>query len=166
MITVKKILTTIHRRENFGKPLEDICNGIIYLIDNNPNLFTIPMHPNPNVKEFIRKTFHGNEQVELIDAMEYKEFIKEMEESFIILSDSGGVQEEGPALGTPVFVLRNETERPEAIEAGSVRLIGTKKENLISNVESILQKENYLSMAISSFSLWRWKSFKIYCRYT
>lgn len=146
----KHILVTIHRRENFGEPLLRICQAIKKLTKSNRNLtFTIPMHPNPNVKKIIKNQFKGNSKVTLVEATEYKDFIAFMKNSFLILSDSGGVQEEAPALGTPVLVLRNETERPEAIEAGSVKLVGTSCNSIFQEVNNLMEENLYLKMSKS-----------------
>lgn len=146
----KHILVTIHRRENFGEPLMQICQAIKKLIKNNINLsFTIPMHPNPNVKRIIEDQFRGNPKVNLIEATKYQDFIELMKNSFLILSDSGGVQEEAPALGTPVLVLRNETERPEAIQAGSVKLVGTSCSGIFQEVNNLMADDTYLRMSRS-----------------
>ena len=124
----KNVLITIHRRENYGKGFESICYSIRRLANKYPDVnFIFPVHLNPNVQtvvdEYLRPFSLKN--VYLIPPQSYLPFIKLMKMSYIILTDSGGIQEEGPSLGKPILVLRESTERPEGVEAGTVRLIGT-----------------------------------------
>jgi UDP-N-acetylglucosamine 2-epimerase (non-hydrolysing) len=134
--TDRMILVTAHRRESFGKPLVEICRAIRDLVERDPNLCVVfPVHPNPAVRETVDATLRTVPRIALIDPVGYLEFVALMQASFLILTDSGGVQEEGPSLGKPVLVLRDETERPEAVEAGSVRLVGPHRAAIVEAVE-------------------------------
>ncbi len=146
---LKTILLTSHRRENFGKPLENICNAVKELIEKNKDIQVIyPVHPNPNVRNTVYPILDNIERVKLVEPLDYVPFCNLMKEAHIILTDSGGVQEEAPALGKPVLVLREETERPEAVEYGGVKLAGTNKENIISMVQTLLDNnEEYQKMS-------------------
>jgi len=131
------LLVTAHRRENFGAPLVEICEALRTLVDRDPSLCVVfPVHPNPAVRPTVSAILADRPRVHLIDPVGYAEFVALMRASFLILSDSGGVQEEGPSIGKPVLVLRDETERPEAVAAGSVRLVGPHREAIIEAVES------------------------------
>ncbi|WP_343578045.1 UDP-N-acetylglucosamine 2-epimerase (non-hydrolyzing) [Pseudomonas sp.] len=135
----KVILVTAHRRENFGEAFRNICTAIRTLAIRNPNIDVIfPVHPNPNVKATAHELLSGIQNISLIEPLGYREFIHTMNRCHLILSDSGGVQEEAPALGKPVLVLRNSTERPEAVEAGCVRLVGSNTENIVRETELLL----------------------------
>ncbi|MBU3612858.1 non-hydrolyzing UDP-N-acetylglucosamine 2-epimerase [Polynucleobacter sp. MG-27-Goln-C1] len=142
------ILVTVHRRENFGKPFEDICAALITLLENNSDIQVLfPVHPNPNIQEYANKIFGGHPRIVMCKPLDYLPFINAMQRAFLILSDSGGVQEEAPALGKPVLVLREATERPEAVETGAVKLIGVKYEVIVSEVQKLLDDNNmYESM--------------------
>lgn len=144
----KTILLTSHRRENFGKPLEEICDAVIDLINNNKDIQIVyPVHLNPNVQNTVRAKLEGIDRVKLIDPLDYAPFATLMKKSHIILTDSGGVQEEAPSLGVPVLVLRDETERPEALEYGCVKLVGAHRDKIASTVQKLLDdKEFYNSM--------------------
>ena len=146
---LRTILLTSHRRENFGKPLEDICKAVLELIKRNKDIEIIyPVHPNPNVKNTVEKYLKGIDRVKLITPLDYAPFCALMKHSEIILTDSGGVQEEAPSLGKPVLVLRDETERPEAVISGGVKLVGPHKDKIIKEVELLLNnKEEYNKMA-------------------
>ena len=146
---LKTILLTSHRRENFGKPLENICLAIRELIEKHKDIQVVyPMHLNPNVRNTVIPILGNIERVKLIEPLDYVPFCTLMKKSHIILTDSGGVQEEAPALGVPVLVLRDETERPEALEAGSVRLAGTDKNNIIKETDKLLtDKIHYQKMS-------------------
>src|SRR6056297_883953 len=135
------ILVTTHRRENFGKPIEDIFGAIQIIADTNPGYtILIPSHPNPNVQQAV-SSLKGKENINVIDPLSYEAFIPLMAASDLILTDSGGIQEEAPALGTPVFVLRNKTERPELLESGAGKLIGTEKGRIIEEVDEYFGTE-------------------------
>ena len=146
----KIILVTAHRRENFGKPLNNICDAIkdIALKYKNNVCVVYPVHPNPNVKEPVYNKLAGLENVFLIEPLNYPIFVQLMKRSFIILSDSGGIQEEAPSLNKPVLVLRKETERQEALDAGATLLAGTEKDNIVALTTKLFEEENfYVSMA-------------------
>ena len=146
---LKTILLTAHRRENHGKPLEEICDAILELVRKHENIQVIyPVHLNPNVRKVVFAKLQGQERIILTDPMEYAPFATMMKKADIILTDSGGIQEEAPALGKPVLVLRDETERPEALEFGTVKLVGAHKEKIISEVSLLLtSQEEYNKMA-------------------
>lgn len=133
------VLVTAHRRENFGQPLARICDAIRTLVENNPDIQVVyPVHPNPNVKETACRVLGGTERIILCDPLEYMPFVELMKRSYLILSDSGGVQEEAPALGIPVLVLRGETERPEAVEEGVVKLVGSDYNKIVTEAHLLL----------------------------
>ncbi|GGA82391.1 UDP-N-acetylglucosamine 2-epimerase [Nitratireductor aestuarii] len=133
------ILVTAHRRENFGQPLREVCRSIRYLAKNNPHVcFLYPVHPNPNVKDVAEKILAGLGNVVLCKPLDYAPFVAAMKKACIIISDSGGVQEEAPALGKPVLVLRRETERPEAVANGTVKLVGTDFETIVAEAQLLL----------------------------
>ena len=140
----KMVLITGHRRENFGDGFVNICNAIKTLVEKYPSVdFVYPMHLNPNVREPINDTF-GNTHYDnmfLIEPLEYLAFVYMMEKSYIVLTDSGGIQEEAPGLGKPVLVMRDTTERPEALEAGTVKLVGTNYETIVSEVSALLDND-------------------------
>src|SRR5690606_13293663 len=120
------VLVTGHRRENFGEGFESICKALGTLAGNNPEThFVYPVHLNPNVQEPVKRLLGGAGNVHLIHPLGYEPFVYLMQKAYLVLTDSGGVQEEAPGLGKPVLVMRDTTERPEAVEAGTVRLVGT-----------------------------------------
>ena len=143
------ILMTSHRRENFGAPMRESFEAIRSLVENNEDVELLyPVHPNPNVLEAVNDILAGHPRIKLIKPMEYAAFVQVMKHAFFIISDSGGVQEEAPALGKPVLVLRNETERPEAVDAGVVKLVGTGRDRIISEAEKLLHNpDEYKKMA-------------------
>ncbi len=143
------ILVTSHRRENFGEPFHNICLALRHLAENNPDVqFLYPVHPNPNVKDVAYEHLTGLANFVLCDPLDYAPFIAAMKRAYIILTDSGGVQEEAPALGKPVLVLRDETERPEAVEQGVVKLVGSDYEHIIAQAQDLLDSESaYNAMA-------------------
>lgn len=145
---LKTILLTSHRRENFGRPLEEICEAVLEIIERNKDVQIVyPVHLNPNVQNTVRAKLEGVERIKLIEPLDYAPFASLMKQSHIILTDSGGVQEEAPSLGIPVLVLRDETERPEALEYGCVKLVGAHKEKIVETVQKLLDdKEFYNSM--------------------
>ncbi|MFC1569368.1 non-hydrolyzing UDP-N-acetylglucosamine 2-epimerase [bacterium] len=143
------ILITAHRRENFGKPLENICEAVRQMAMLHSNwIFIYPVHLNKNVQEPVRRILSDVNNVKLLDPMDYYTFANYMAGADLILTDSGGIQEEAPSLAKPVLVLRDETERPEAVEAGTVKVIGTNLKTIISETEVLLKsKEVYEQMA-------------------
>ncbi len=136
---LKTILLTSHRRENFGEPIKNICKAVLKLVENNKNIQVVyPVHPNPNVQQPVFELLNEKERIHLIKPLEYAQFCSLMKKSHIILTDSGGVQEEAPSLGKPVLVLRNTTERPEAVQYGTVKLVGTDIEKIVNSTEELL----------------------------
>ena len=126
------VLITGHRRENFGQGFADICQAIAQLSDRFPGVeFVYPVHLNPNVQAPVRQVLSGRDNVHLIEPVSYPEFVWLMDRATLILTDSGGVQEEAPSLGKPVLVMRDTTERPEAVEAGAAELVGTSAQTII-----------------------------------
>ena len=147
----RMVLVTGHRRENFGAGFENICNAIKRLANEYPNVdFVYPVHLNPNVREPVGRILgeHLQKNVILIEPQSYLPFVKLMMDADIILTDSGGVQEEASSLGKPVLVMRDTTERPEAVTAGTVKIVGTDADSICANVELLLNDEHaYASMA-------------------
>jgi len=143
------ILVTAHRRENFGAPLLEITAAMRDLAERYPDLDLVyPVHRNPNVDGPVRKELGSTPGIHLIDPLEYKAFVDLMAESDFILTDSGGIQEEAPSLGKPVLVLRDETERPEAVQAGTVRLVGPHRHVIVARAAELLDSpEAYAAMA-------------------
>jgi UDP-N-acetylglucosamine 2-epimerase len=133
------VLVTAHRRESFGKPFEDLSLALRELSERVGDIEIVyPVHLNPNVQEPVRRILGGAARVRLIEPLGYLEFARLMKRATLILTDSGGIQEEAPALGIPVLVMREETERPEAIEAGVARLVGTDPERIVSEAQTLL----------------------------
>lgn len=151
------VLITGHRRENFGDGFLHICRAIKMLSEKYPDVdFVYPMHLNPNVRKPIKEIFGENCQSNLffIEPLEYLSFVYLMEKSHIVLTDSGGIQEEAPGLGKPVLVMRDTTERPEALEAGTVKLVGTDYDKIVSEVSSLLDDAQYyekMSQAVNPY---------------
>lgn len=145
----KLILITGHRRENFGQGFLDLCNAIKDLSLKHPDWDLLyPVHLNPNVQKPVFEILDGIENIFLIEPQDYAPFVWLMDKSDIILTDSGGIQEEGPSLGKPVLVMREVTERPEAIDAGTVKLVGTNRDAIIKNVEGVLLNNDvYMTMS-------------------
>jgi len=148
-IESKFILITGHRRENFGQGFLNICEALKSLANKNPDVnFLYPLHFNPNVRGPVSKNLSKIENIKLVEPFKYMEFVYLMKKSFLVLTDSGGIQEEAPSLGKPVLVLRDTSERPEAIEAGTAKLIGTSKKTIISEVQNLLDNpDEYLKMS-------------------
>jgi UDP-N-acetylglucosamine 2-epimerase (non-hydrolysing) len=133
------VLVTVHRRENFGEPLLDICRALRNIVDSNPDVeMVIPVHPNPNVHETIYRLLGDVERIHLIAPLDYEPFSRLMSQAHLILTDSGGIQEEAPSLSKPVLVLRDETERPEAVAMGTVRLVGPHYERIVNEANLLL----------------------------
>ena len=143
------ILVTGHRRENFGEGFLHICKAIRELASQYPDIdIAYPVHLNPNVQKPVNELQSGLDNVFLISPLDYLPYIYAMQHSILLLTDSGGVQEEAPSLGKPVLVMRNTTERPEAVEAGTVKLVGTDAETIVGNVVELLRnKELYKRMS-------------------
>lgn len=153
----KLVLITGHRRENFGDGFIQICRAIKYLAEKYPTTdFVYPMHLNPNVRTPIKTVFGDNRLSNLffIEPLEYLSFVFIMEKCDIVLTDSGGIQEEAPGLGKPVLVMRDTTERPEALEAGTVKLVGTDRNKIVREVSLLLDDVNYyekMSKAVNPY---------------
>lgn len=147
----RMILITGHRRENFGQGFENICNSIVQMIDENPDIEVVyPVHLNPQVQEPVNRILKGVARAHLIEPLDYLPFIYLMKKAHLILTDSGGIQEEAPSLGKPVLVMRNSTERPEAVESGTVRLVGTEQDSIVKNVKDLLDNEyTYKQMSVA-----------------
>jgi len=145
----KLILVTAHRRENFGKPFQNMCKALKEIVVRNPDIEVVyPVHLNPNVRKPVNQILENTERFHLIEPLGYKKFVHLMNRSHLVLTDSGGIQEEAPSLGKPVLVLRNETERPEAIEAGTAKLVGTDIDTIINETEKLLHnRDEYEKMA-------------------
>lgn len=143
------IIVTAHRRENLGKPLENICNALKHIVEKYEDVELVyPVHLNPAVRETAFGILGDTERVHLIDPLDVLELHNAMSKSFMVMTDSGGIQEEAPALAKPVLVLRRETERPEAVEAGTVKIAGVDKDVIISLAEELLDSEDaYNKMA-------------------
>lgn len=135
----RTILMTAHRRENIGQPLEDICKAVRRIIADFPDVQIVyPVHPNPKVRNIIYKNLGNLERVYLTDPLDVEDMHNLMAKTFLVLTDSGGLQEEAPALGVPVLVLRTETERPEAVEAGTVEVVGVEENAVYAKVAALL----------------------------
>jgi len=142
------ILGTGHRRENFGQGFENICHALREIAEHDDVEVVYPVHLNPNVQEPVRRLLSQNSNIHLIEPLTYLPFVYLMKRSHIILTDSGGIQEEAPSLGKPVLVLRDTTERPEALDAGTIKLVGTDKEKIVNETKKLLDDERiYEQMA-------------------
>jgi UDP-N-acetylglucosamine 2-epimerase (non-hydrolysing) len=144
------VLLTAHRRESFGAPMRNIFLAVRRLVDSYPDVEVLcPVHPNPNVKSMAEDVLGGHQSITLCEPLDYLSFVKAMTHCHFILTDSGGIQEEAPALGKPVLVLRDQTERPEALAAGVARLIGTDSERVFSEAARLLDDTgHYRSMSV------------------
>jgi UDP-N-acetylglucosamine 2-epimerase (non-hydrolysing) len=141
--TIKKdkriILVTGHRRENFGQGFINICEALKTIAVNNPDIDIVyPVHLNPNVQKPVKEILSNTHNIYLIEPLQYESFIYMMNQSYFIITDSGGIQEEAPSLGKPVLVMRDATERPEAVEAGTVKLVGTNKDMIVKEAQKLL----------------------------
>jgi UDP-N-acetylglucosamine 2-epimerase (non-hydrolysing) len=143
------VLVTSHRRENFGEPFRNICHALQTLAERNDDIQILyPVHPNPNVKDVAYEMLGNCSNIILCEPLDYAPFIAAMKKAYLIISDSGGVQEEAPALGKPVLVLRDETERPEAVEEGVVKLVGPNYKRIIREAQLLLDDQSaYKKMA-------------------
>lgn len=138
------VLITAHRRENFGDGFSQICSAIKELATKYPNIhFVYPVHLNPNVSKPVYKILNGFDNIHLIKPLEYEPFIYLLKYSYIVLTDSGGIQEEAPSLGKPVLVMRDVTERPEAVKAGTVKIVGSNSLRIIENLSLLLDDKKY-----------------------
>ena len=143
----KVILVTGHRRENFGQGFINICEGLKQIALNNPEIDIVyPVHLNPNVQRPVNEILSNIANIYLIDPLQYEEFIYLMSQAYFIITDSGGIQEEAPSLGKPVLVMRDTTERPEAVVAGTVKLVGCDQAVLVREAEKLLNDQNEYEM--------------------
>ena len=138
------ILVTGHRRENFGYNFEQICHALYEIAKQHKDIQIIyPVHLNPNVRDPVKRILSNSDNINLIEPLDYLSFIKLMDSAYLILTDSGGIQEEAPSLGKPVLVMREKTERPEAVVAGTVMIVGTDKKNIVNKVNKLLSEQNF-----------------------
>jgi UDP-N-acetylglucosamine 2-epimerase (non-hydrolysing) len=147
----KLILVTGHRRESFGDGFERICHALLRLVEDHPDAEVLyPVHLNPNVREPVNRLLAGVDRIHLIEPVDYLPFVWLMNRAHLILTDSGGIQEEAPSLGKPVLVMRETTERPEAVAAGTVKLVGTDVERIVGEMGTLLRDADaYRRMSIS-----------------
>jgi UDP-N-acetylglucosamine 2-epimerase (non-hydrolysing) len=142
LVNQRYVLITGHRRENFGDGFENICRALRTLAEANPDVhFVYPVHLNPNVQAPVKRLLDGLSNVHLVEPLGYEPFVYLMQNAYLVLTDSGGVQEEAPGLGKPVLVMRDTTERPEAVDAGTVRLVGTESYVIRDAVQELLDDE-------------------------
>lgn len=146
------ILVTAHRRENMGEPLENIAKAILEVVENNEDVKVIySVHLNPKIREIIEPIIGDHERIHLINPLEVLDFHNFIDQSYFIMSDSGGIQEEAPSLGKPVLVLRDTTERPEGVDAGTLKLIGTEYEDIVRETQKLLSdKQEFERMSKAS----------------
>ncbi len=138
----KVILVTTHRRENLGEPMRHVYQALRRIVEEYPETeIAFPVHKNPKVRQVVAEELEGMERIHLIDPLDYEPFANLIARSYLVLTDSGGIQEEAPSLGKPVLVLRDTTERPEAVTAGTVKLIGTEKERVYEETKRLLEDE-------------------------
>lgn len=136
------LLVTAHRRENMGKPLKNIAKAILKIVEDNKDVKVIyPVHLNPEIREVIEPIIGNHERIHLIQPLEVLDFHNFIERSYFVMSDSGGIQEEAPSLGKPVLVLRETTERPEGVAAGTLKLVGTRYEDIVQEAQNLLDNE-------------------------
>lgn len=149
--TDRLILLTAHRRENFGSPLEDVCAAVLEVVARYSDVhFAYPVHLNPRVQSVVRERLSDHPRIHLLPPLDYLDFLQVMKQAFLVWTDSGGIQEEAPALGKPVLVLRSETERPEAVSAGTVKLVGTDAARIVAETRLLLDRQTeYQRMAQS-----------------
>ena len=137
--SMRTILVTAHRRENLGAPLRAICDALVEIVERNPDVEIVyPVHLNPNVQQVAREVLGDVDRVTLTDPLPYEVFVRVMERSHLVLTDSGGLQEEGPALAKPVLVMREETERPEGVEAGTAKIVGLDRDTIVAETQRLL----------------------------
>jgi UDP-N-acetylglucosamine 2-epimerase (non-hydrolysing) len=144
----KLVLVTAHRRESFGGGFERICRGLAELANRADIQIVYPVHPNPNVQDPVQGLLAGHPNIRLIEPLSYVPFVDLMRRAYLLITDSGGIQEEGPSLGKPILVLREKMERPEAVTAGTVKLVGADGHRLLSQANLLLDnRELYEGMA-------------------
>ena len=138
----RMILVTAHRRENHGAPLENVFRGLRRIVDKHPGVYILyPVHLNPNVQKSAHAVLGGHERIHLIPPIDYLDLVNLLEKAYLVVTDSGGIQEEAPALGKPVLVLRKVTERPEAVSAGTAKVIGVDEEGVYEDVDDLLTNQ-------------------------
>jgi UDP-N-acetylglucosamine 2-epimerase (non-hydrolysing) len=142
LIQKKLILVTAHRRENFGEPIEDICHALLELANRGDVEIVYPVHLNPNVQEPVRRLLADKEHITLLPPLDYLPLVHLMKRAALILTDSGGIQEEAPAFGIPTLVLRDVTERPEGVEAGTLKLVGTETSLIVEEAKRLLDDQS------------------------
>lgn len=142
-LSKKLLVVTGHRRENFGEGFEAICRALRKLAVRRDVQIVYPVHLNPNVQLPVRSILGGLDNVHLLQPLDYLPFVRLLDRAYLIITDSGGIQEEAPSLGKPVLVMRDSTERPEAVEAGTVRLVGTDEHRIVSETERLLDDDDY-----------------------
>jgi UDP-N-acetylglucosamine 2-epimerase (non-hydrolysing) len=146
----RMVLFTVHRRENIGQPFSEICRAARYLADVRSDIYILfPVHPNPAIRNAAYEYLSGHPRIRLVPPLDYMDFVSAMKSAFFILTDSGGIQEEAPSLGKPVLVLRNETERPEGIDAGVTKLVGCDFDSIVNSSLQLLDDD----VVYKSFSL-------------
>jgi len=144
----KLVLVTAHRRENFGEPFEQVCAALRDVADRGDVQMLYPVHPNPNVRDVAHRVLGDHKAIKLVDPLDYPQMVAAMRACDLILTDSGGVQEEAPSLGKPVLVLRTTTERPEGVTAGAAKLVGTDRKTIVREANSLLDDSTaYAAMA-------------------
>lgn len=149
------ILMTTHRRENWGEPMRQIYQALNTILEEHEDVYVVfPMHKNPTVRQVVNEVLGEQKKVFLIEPMDYEPFVNLMDKAYLILSDSGGIQEEAPSLGKPVLVVRDTTERPEAVSAGTVELVGTNYDSVLQGLRTLLSDQqvyNKMSTAANPF---------------
>ena len=149
------ITVTAHRRENLGQPLKEICDAILHIVEQNLDVEVVyPMHMNPVVRDLVSSVLGSHSRIHLIDPLNIKDMHNLLNQSYMVMTDSGGLQEEVPSMGKPVLVLRNVTERPEGLEAGTLKLAGTKKETIVRLAQELLDSSvayNEMAKATNPF---------------
>jgi UDP-N-acetylglucosamine 2-epimerase (non-hydrolysing) len=144
----KLVVVTAHRRESFGSGFERICRALAGIADRPDVLLVYPVHPNPNVQDPVQRYLAGHPNIRLIEPVSYVPFVDLMRRAYLLITDSGGIQEEGPSLGKPILVLREKTERPEAVRAGTVKLVGTDEAAIVGEATRLLDDHSaYEAMA-------------------
>jgi UDP-N-acetylglucosamine 2-epimerase (non-hydrolysing) len=143
------LLVTAHRRESFGPGFQGICRGIRVAADEDPQLHVIyPVHPNPNVREPVSRELGSHPRIHLVEPLPYATFVALLRHAWVVLTDSGGIQEEAPGLGKPVLVMRDVTERPEAVDAGTARLVGTNADTIATAIRRLRESPaEYMEMS-------------------
>lgn len=146
------ILVTCHRKENQGEPVRSICAALRRIVRELPLRIVLPLHPNPHVRREVERLLGGEPRIALLEPLEHREMVRLMDASWLILTDSGGLQEEGPALGKPVLVMRNVTERAEGVASDNIELVGTETDGIVAAVSRLLaEPERYARMSQPAF---------------